>query len=47
MIGFGGRAIGDDQPKYLNSPETPLFSKTKALYGLNFASKKIAAEDGR
>lgn len=45
IIGFGGRAIGDDQPKYLNSPETPLFSKTKALYGLNLARKKIAGED--
>ena len=45
VIGFGGRAIGDDQPKYLNSPETPLFSKTKALYGLNLARKKIAGED--
>lgn len=45
VIGFGGRAIGDDQPKYLNSPETPLFSKTRALYGLNLARKKIAAED--
>lgn len=45
VIGFGGRAIGeDDQPKYLNSPETPLFNKTKALYGLNLARKKIAAE---
>lgn len=46
VIGFGGRAIAaDDQPKYLNSPETPLFSKTKALYGLNLARKKIASED--
>jgi len=46
VIGFGGRAISsDDQPKYLNSPETPLFSKTKALYGLNLARKKIAGDD--
>lgn len=45
IIGFGGRAIGDDQPKYLNSPETPLFSKTRALYGLNLARKKIAGDD--
>lgn len=45
-IGFGGRAIAsDDQPKYLNSPETPLFNKTRALYGLNFARKKIAELD--
>lgn len=42
IIGFGGRAMGDDQPKYLNSPETPLFSKTKSLYGLNLARKSIA-----
>ncbi|MFA6665434.1 MAG: DNA primase [Armatimonadota bacterium] len=42
IIGFGGRAIGDDQPKYLNSPETPLFNKTRSLYGLNFGRKAIA-----
>ncbi len=34
-IAFGGRIIGDGQPKYLNSPETPLFSKRRILYGLN------------
>ena len=46
IIGFGGRAVAsDDEPKYLNSPETPLFNKTRALYGLNSARKKIAAED--
>ncbi|MES9992867.1 MAG: DNA primase [Candidatus Thiodiazotropha sp.] len=33
-IGFGGRSIGDDKPKYLNSPETPLFHKRRELYGL-------------
>ena len=34
IIGFGGRAIGEDQqPKYLNTPETPLFRKREALYG--------------
>lgn len=42
IIGFGGRALGDDQVKYLNSPETPLFSKTRSLYGLNLARKKIS-----
>lgn len=42
VIGFGGRALGDGQPKYLNSPETPLFSKTRSLYGLNLARKSIA-----
>lgn len=35
VIGFGGRSLGDEQPKYLNSPETPLFQKGRELYGLN------------
>lgn len=34
VIGFGGRVLGDDTPKYLNSPETPLFHKGRELYGL-------------
>ena len=42
VVGFGGRALGDEQPKYLNSPETPLFSKTRSLYGLNLARKAIS-----
>ncbi|QNK66025.1 DNA primase [Variovorax sp. PAMC26660] len=33
-IGFGGRVLGDEKPKYLNSPETPVFSKGRELYGL-------------
>ncbi len=33
-IGFGGRTLGDDKPKYLNSPETPVFHKGRELYGL-------------
>ncbi|NLL70602.1 MAG: DNA primase [Epulopiscium sp.] len=37
IIGFGGRVLGDGEPKYLNSPETPLFDKGKHLYGLNIA----------
>lgn len=37
VIGFGGRVMGDAQPKYLNSPETPIFDKRRNLYGLNFA----------
>ncbi|WP_029408212.1 DNA primase [Thiomicrorhabdus sp. Milos-T2] len=34
VIAFGGRVLGDDQPKYLNSPETPIFHKSYTLYGL-------------
>lgn len=37
VIGFGGRVLGDAKPKYLNSPETIIFDKSKNLYGLNFA----------
>ncbi len=37
VIGFGGRVLGDGEPKYLNSPETPLFQKRYSLYGLNHA----------
>ncbi len=37
VIGFGGRVMGDGEPKYLNSPETKLFDKSRNLYGLNFA----------
>lgn len=42
IIGFGGRVIGQGEPKYLNSPETEIFNKSKNLYSLNFArlSKK-------
>ncbi len=39
VIAFGGRTLGDDKPKYLNSPETPLFSKGRVLYNLNLAQK--------
>ncbi len=44
IVGFGGRALGDVQPKYLNTGETPVFAKSKLLYGLPFARRKIAAE---
>lgn len=37
VIGFGGRVMGDGEPKYLNSPETLIFDKRRNLYGLNFA----------
>lgn len=37
VIGFGGRVMGDGKPKYLNSPETPIFDKSRNLYGLHRA----------
>lgn len=37
VIGFGGRVMGKGEPKYLNSPETPIFDKRRNLYGMNFA----------
>ncbi|MDO5765018.1 MAG: DNA primase, partial [Elusimicrobiales bacterium] len=40
-VGFGGRILGDGEPKYLNSPETVLFTKSHVLYGLNFAGPAI------
>ncbi len=40
IIGFGGRVMGNEQPKYLNSPETPIFNKRKVLYNLNYARDK-------
>ena len=42
VIGFGGRALGDDGPKYLNSPETELFHKGRELYALHLARKSQA-----
>jgi len=42
VIAFGGRALdADQQPKYLNSPETPIYSKSRTLYGLNLAKAAI------
>jgi DNA primase len=41
LIGFGGRVMGNDTPKYLNSPETPVFSKGRELYGLYEAREAI------
>jgi DNA primase len=43
VIGFGGRVIGEGEPKYLNSPETPLFEKGRELYGLPQARDAIRA----
>nr|WP_315480067.1 DNA primase [uncultured Rhodoferax sp.] len=44
-IGFGGRVLGDEKPKYLNSPETPVFSKGRELYGL-FEARSSLREFG-
>ena len=41
--GFGGRTLGDDQPKYKNSPETAIYHKSRLLYGLNWAKGEIVA----
>lgn len=45
VIGFGGRSLGDEQPKYLNSPETELFDKGKTLFALDKARDAIAKLD--
>ncbi len=41
VVAFGGRTVIDAEPKYLNSPETPLYSKGKLLYGLNFTKDAV------
>jgi DNA primase len=41
IVGFGGRTLGSDHPKYLNSPESPLFSKGRVLYGLFEAARAV------
>jgi DNA primase len=52
VIGFGGRTLGNENPKYLNSPETPLFHKSQELYGLyearkaNNSLKKVLVVEG-
>ncbi len=45
VIGFGGRVLGKGEPKYLNSPETPVFSKGRELYGLFEGREAIRAND--
>ncbi|MGD9150428.1 MAG: DNA primase [Desulfobacterales bacterium] len=45
VIGFGGRVMNDSLPKYLNSPETPVYSKSRSLYGLYLAKDKSRATD--
>ena len=44
IVGFGGRLMGDGQPKYLNSAETPLFHKGSLLYGWSWAQRKMREE---
>ena len=50
VVAFGGRVLDDSKPKYLNSPETPVFDKRKNLFGLNIAkksnSKKLILVEG-
>ena len=41
VIAFGGRVLGDEQPKYMNSPETPIFHKSRELYGLFEARRAV------
>jgi len=43
VLGFGGRAMGDAQPKYLNTPDTPVFNKRNGLYALNMAKNEREA----
>src|SRR5262249_27299189 len=45
MVAFGARALGDDQPKYLNSPETPIYSKSNVLYHLDRAKDSLRRQD--
>ncbi len=44
-VGFGGRVLDNSEPKYLNSPETPIFGKGKLLYGLNWAKNSIRKDE--
>jgi len=45
VVGFGGRALGDEQPKYLNSPRTPLFDKSALVYGIDLARDAARKSD--
>ncbi len=44
-VGFGARLLGGDGPKYLNSPETPIYHKARLLYGLNWSKSQIVRSD--
>jgi len=45
VVAFGGRALGDDLPKYLNSPETPIYTKGRVLYNLDRAAAAVRKQD--
>ena len=45
IVGFGGRVMDNSEPKYLNSPETPVYQKSRSLYGLNNAREKCRTEN--
>jgi DNA primase len=45
VVAFGGRSLFDEDPKYLNSPDTPIYSKGNLLYGLNFSRQAIREKD--
>ena len=45
VLGFGGRVMGEGEPKYLNSPETPVFHKGRVLYGLDVTARFIRSQD--
>ncbi len=45
VVAFGGRSLFDEEPKYLNSPDTPIYSKGNLLYGLNFSREDIRSKD--
>ena len=47
IVSFGGRVLGDGQPKYLNGPETELFSKRRTLYGLHLAREAVFRDGAR
>ncbi|MFN4279779.1 DNA primase [Thermosynechococcus sp.] len=45
VVGFGGRTLGNEEPKYLNSPETPIFNKGQLVFGLDKARQAIVQKD--
>ena len=45
VVGFGGRAINEEIPSYMNSPETPLYHKSNSLYGLHLSRQEIVREE--